>query len=67
MTIKIPSDALKQSMQLAQAGCPDGGVAYCYDCARKFVLATLEQLDLHTECVSLHEFPTPEALDGEKK
>ena len=57
MTQPIPTDALKQAMAFAAQGCPDGGVAYCFDCAGKFVQAVLNELDVHAKCLALPEFP----------
>lgn len=57
MTINIPTDALKPAMHTARKPCPDGGVGQCFDCARKFVQAVLEQLDLHELCITLPNYP----------
>jgi hypothetical protein len=56
MTIEIPEAACEAVMALARKGCPDGGLAYCYDCTRKAITKVLEHLDVHAHCVSLPNF-----------
>lgn len=56
MTIPISSEAAEALMAFARQGCPDGGVAECYDCARKAIAKVLPLLDLHPECVRLPNF-----------
>jgi hypothetical protein len=53
---KISDEACEALMALAQQGCPDGGLAYCYDCTRKAITAMLPLIDLHAHCVSLPNF-----------
>ena len=56
MTIPISSEAAEAFMAFARQGCPDGGVAECYDCARQAITKALSLLDLHAHCVSLPNF-----------
>jgi hypothetical protein len=56
VTIEIPEEACEAVMALARKECPDGGLAYCYDCTRKAITAALAHLDIHAHCVSLPNF-----------
>jgi len=56
MTIEIPEEACEAVMAEVRQGCPDGGLAYCYDCTRKAILKVVSLLDLHAHCVSLPNF-----------
>jgi len=56
MTIEIPEEACEALMAEVRNECPDGGLAYCYDCTRKAILKVVSLLDLHAHCVSLPNF-----------
>lgn len=56
MTIQITEEALEALMADVRIECPDGGLSYCYDCARKAIEKVVSLLDIHAHCVSLPNF-----------
>lgn len=56
MTIEIPEEACEALMADVRNECPDGGLSWCYDCARKAITNVLLKLDIHANCVSLPNF-----------
>jgi hypothetical protein len=56
MTIEIPEEACEALMAEVRNECPDGGLSWCYDCARKAIRKVVSLLDIHANCVSLPNF-----------
>lgn len=53
---KITDQQAKILMNAVQKGCPDGGLAHCYSCAKDAINEVLADLELHSECVRIVNF-----------
>lgn len=56
MATRISDEACEVFFQLAKTSCPDGGLAYCYECTREAIMKAIALTDIHKHCVSLPNF-----------